>query len=232
MRIFARLSLLLLALCAVPGVALAHEEFLDHPAPPPGVAGSAPQTTVSEDPRGKWKFIASIATGNPHSDLDFFDRGGDTFASVGTLGAGPNGGGQTIIQLTQSGRIAPRYVGRQPSASCVVNEAAALGLQHDVESSPKGDTILNSFNPFASREDTKVIIDATDASGRCHDSQFFGGASALATFAPMTASSSWAATISETGGSPSPAGAGGSSSGGGDSSRAQAASSARYPIWA
>ena len=36
-----------------------------------------------------------------------------------------------------------------PSASCVSNPVAALGLQHDVEATPKGGTILNTFNPSA-----------------------------------------------------------------------------------
>ncbi len=175
MRLFVRplLAALAAALILPSAAAFAHE-LLDHPAPPPGNA-SAPPTILSQAPAGKWELISSIATGNPHSDLDFFQRNGETFASVGTLGAGPNGGGQTIIQLTDKGKVAPKYVAAHPSASCVVNEAAALGLQHDVESSPKGGTILNSFNPAAAPGEAKIIIDATDATGRCHDSMFFGG---------------------------------------------------------
>ena len=34
-----------------------------------------------------------------------------------------------------------------PSASCVSDPSAALGLQHDVEATPKGGAILNTFNP-------------------------------------------------------------------------------------
>jgi len=32
------------------------------------------------------------------TDLDFFTRGGNTYASVGTLGQGNNRGGQTIAR--------------------------------------------------------------------------------------------------------------------------------------
>ena len=60
------------------------------------------------------------------------------YASAGTLGTGPNGGGQTIVQLTEGGEVKPKYVGAQPSASCLSNPSAALGLQHDAEASPKG----------------------------------------------------------------------------------------------
>ncbi|HEX2086289.1 MAG TPA: hypothetical protein VHF89_11450, partial [Solirubrobacteraceae bacterium] len=122
-----------------------------------------------------WEFVTSIATGNPHTDLDFFTNNGDTYAAVGTLGVAPNGGGQTIVQLTDGEEIRPRFVSQAPTASCVANEAAALGLQHDAEASPKGGQILNSFNPYAHPGDAQVVVDATDAQGRCHDQMRFGG---------------------------------------------------------
>jgi len=163
----------LAAALLLPAIAAGHELF-DH-APPTVSGGSGPRAVTSQAPAGAWEFVSSITTGNPHSDLDFFTRGGETYASVGTLGAGPNGGGQTIIQLTQNGgQVQPRFVGSHPSASCVTNEAEALGLQHDVESAPKGTTLLNTANPFADRSDTQIIVDATDSIGRCHDSTTFG----------------------------------------------------------
>jgi hypothetical protein len=106
-------------------------------------------------PGAKWKLVTTFPTGNPHTDLDFFTWGGDTYASVGTLAVGPNAGGQTIVQLTRSGRVEPRLVAGHPSASCLSNPSAALGLQHDVEATPKADA--------------QLLIDATDAAGRCHD---------------------------------------------------------------
>ncbi len=158
---------------AVPASASAHELF-DHAAP--SVAPTSTPLTQSQSggPGAKWEFIRSIATGNPHTDLDFFTKNGDTYASAGTLGVAPNGGGQTIIKLTSGDRVDPRFVSQAPTASCVANEAAALGLQHDVEASPKGGALLNAENPSADRRDAQVIVDATDAMGRCHDSQYFG----------------------------------------------------------
>ncbi len=164
------------AVLAVPGVARAHDLF-DHQ--PPSV--TPPPLPVKQaqygGPGAKWEFVDSVVTGNPQSDLDFFSSGGETFLSAGTLGVAPNGGGQTIVRLTDGERVDPEIVSQAPTASCVANEAAALGLQHDVEASPKGGTILNATNPRAARGDAQIIVDATDAQGRCHDSQFFGGVS-------------------------------------------------------
>jgi len=177
MRLLLRFFAAALALAALglPAVAFGHELF-DHPFTGFG-SGSAPPGPLYEGGEGAtWEFVDSILTGNPHTDLDFFTRGGETFASVGTLGGATNGGGQTIVQLTTNGGkdVDPSLVSQHPSASCVTNEAEALGLQHDVEAAPKGNAILNTTNPFADTRDTQVIVDATDAAGRCHDSMFAG----------------------------------------------------------
>lgn len=74
---------------------------------------------------------------------------------MGTLGIGPNAGGQTIVRLTQAGNVDPEFVSAHPSASCLSDPNQALGLQHDVEATPKGDAILNAPNPFAARSDTR-----------------------------------------------------------------------------
>jgi hypothetical protein len=47
-----------------------------------------------------------------------------------------------------------------PSASCLSNPGAALGLQHDIEATPKAET--------------QLLLDATDAAGRCHDQGTLG----------------------------------------------------------
>jgi hypothetical protein len=123
-----------------------------------------------------WQFVATIFTGNPHTDLDFFTQRGETFASVGTLGFGPNGGGQTIVQLTKNGEIGPltpKFVSAHGSAFCPSNPIETLSLQHDVEATPKGNALLNTTWPFSVRRDTQLLVDATDAPGRCHDN---GGA--------------------------------------------------------
>jgi hypothetical protein len=165
----------LAALALLPSAALAHELF-DHSAP--NLGGMPAPTTAGAQMGGEgaqWEFVESIATGNPHTDLDFFTNGGDTYLTAGTLGVAPNGGGQTIVRLTQGGEVAPELVAQAPTASCISNEAAALGLQHDAEASPKGASPLNTFNPFAPNQDAQVVVDATDANGRCHDQSRFGG---------------------------------------------------------
>lgn len=156
---------LMLAVAAPAG---AHELF-DHDAPAFAPTTPPSPTFLSGGDGASWELVATIPTGNPHTDLDFFTQGEETYASVGTLAVGPNAGGQTIVQLTEGGEINPSFVSSHPSASCISNPAAALGLQHDVEASPKGDALLNTRNPFVDTSDTQLIIDATDAEGRCHD---------------------------------------------------------------
>ncbi len=151
---------------------------------PPGAHASAARGAAllerfnSGGPDAEWELVTTIPTGNPHTDIDFFTQGGDTFASVGTLGVGPNTGGQTIVQLTQGGVVEPEFLSGHGSASCLSNPADATALQHDVEATPKGGAILNTENPFADTSDTQLLIDATDAAGRCHDQGDFGLAGA------------------------------------------------------
>ena len=146
-------------------------ELYDHLAP--GFAPTTPpDATANQSPLLAWQFVATIPTGNPHTDLDYFTQKGETFASVGTLGFGPNGGGQTIVQLTKDGGIGPltpKFVSAHGSAFCPSNPVETLSLQHDVEATPKGQALLNTRYPFAVRKDTQLLVDATDAPGRCHD---------------------------------------------------------------
>ena len=160
------------AALGIPALAAGHE--LDHPAPAFHPATPPPSGLQSGGTGAKWKLVETIATGNPQTDLDFFTHGGDTYASVGTLAVGPNSGGQTIVRLTRKGQVDPQFVSSHPSASCVSNPEAALGLQHDVEATPKGNAILNTKNPFADRRPAQLVIDATDAPGRCHDQGILG----------------------------------------------------------
>lgn len=152
---------------AFAGGAAGHE--LDHPAPLVKANAAIGTGLNAGGPGATWKLLTTFPTGNPHTDLDFFTSDGETYASVGTLAIGPNAGGQTIVQLTQRGQVEPRIVASHPSASCLSNPSAALSLQHDVEATPKGNAILNATNPAAVRTDTQLLLDATDAAGRCHD---------------------------------------------------------------
>ncbi len=174
-------------LLAVPGSAMAGHGLaamkaatLDHPAPAVAAPIGLP-LAQSGGPGAQWEYIASFATGDPHTDLDFFTQRGETYVSVGTLGIGANGAGQTIFQLTSRGSVQPRYISNQPSAECTSEPSQALGLQHDVEATPKGGAILNAENPSAVRSDTQLLVDATDNPGRCHDQ----GSAAGITAAPQ-----------------------------------------------
>jgi hypothetical protein len=167
---------------AMPGAAVAHDKGLDHPAP-----GSSPLTVPlsgavnSGGPGADWEPIATIPTGNPHTDIEFFDKavepGGpvETFAAVGTLAAGGNGGGQSIVQLTSTNaegeqEVDPSFFSAHPSATCVTDPESALGLQHDVEATPKGAGLNNgSYLPPGVTGEAQLVIDATDNEGRCHD---------------------------------------------------------------
>ena len=149
--------------------------YFDHPAPSFSAAAPPSPSFASGGEGAKWELITSIPTGNPHTDIDFFTQGIQTFASVGTLGTGPNGGGQTIVRLVNAdGEVDPGFVKGHPSATCLSNPAAVLGLQHDVEATPKGDAILNERNPSAVRQDAQLLVDATDSRGRCHDELALG----------------------------------------------------------
>ena len=172
-----RIAFLLLAATAslLPATkALAgHALKLDHPYP--SFSTGTPDPTFRAGGDGaSWELVATFPTGNPHTDIDFFTRDGETYMSAGTLGAGPNGGGQTILRLTDRGEVRPAFVAGHPSAACPSNPNSALGLQHDVEATPKGGAVLNAANAYAVRSDTQLLLDASDADGRCHDGGTFG----------------------------------------------------------
>ena len=72
---------------------------------------------------------------------------------------------------------ARRFVSAHPSAACGSELSNALGLQHDVEATPKGNVIFNATFPAGVKPvktDAKLLLDATDASGRCHDAATAG----------------------------------------------------------
>jgi hypothetical protein len=174
-------ALTLAASLGLTAAAAAHDLDLDH-AGPSFTTGVPVGTFISGGPGATWKLVKTFPTGNPHTDLDFFTQRGETYVAAGTLATGPNGGGQTIFRLTHDGEVvenpahpgSPQFVSNHPSAFCVSDPVAALGLQHDVEATPKGNVIFNTFVPNAVKKDAQLLLDATDNEGRCHDSQFFG----------------------------------------------------------
>lgn len=120
---------------------------------------------------GTWEHITNFS-GNPASgetltgggtDLEFFATASGIFATAGTLGQGPEGHiGQRIIQLTEGDVVNPQWAFDHGSAACETNNPGGVtGLQHDAQ--------VTRFSR------SKVIIDTTDATGRCHDSGALGG---------------------------------------------------------
>ena len=143
-----------LALLA-PGTALADHTnpngLLSPVIPQPG----SPALTSGE---GKWEFIENLGP-MQGTDLEFFTKKGIQYVAAGTLGQAPSNTpafvGQRIVQLTDAtGKIDPKVVADHGSARCDAN-SSATGLQHDVQAVPVVETDL--------------IIDTTDATGRCHD---------------------------------------------------------------
>ncbi|MDQ3986187.1 MAG: hypothetical protein M3280_06770 [Actinomycetota bacterium] len=106
---------------------------------------------------GEWTYIKGFPP-NPGTDLRFFKKGPVTYASSGTLGqADEEHVGQRILRLVnRHGIVRPKWLADHGSANCpTANPGGTLGLQHDVQVTPK------------SRP--QLIVDATDATGRCHD---------------------------------------------------------------
>jgi len=112
---------------------------------------------------GTWRHIANFPGGASNAltgggtDLEFFSPHGtnDVYGAFGTLGQDDVGSiGQRILQLTQGGSVAPRWVADHGSARCQAS-TSTTGLQHDSQ--------------IASIGRVRLLTDTTDARGRCHD---------------------------------------------------------------
>nr|MBV6628981.1 hypothetical protein [Oceanococcus sp. HetDA_MAG_MS8] len=145
--------------------------FADHGPGELGVVNAPTASTLNSGGDGAvWEVFTSLNSANPHSDLDYFRVDGDYYVAAGTLAIGPNEGGQVIYRLTQNGELDPSFVAAHGSAACVTDASAALALQHDVEVTPKGDVLFNTdWKGMANTGRPQILIDATDAPGRCHD---------------------------------------------------------------
>ena len=110
---------------------------------------------------GEWEHIANFPF-NIASDVKFFTKDGVQYANQGTLGQGPNLGvsaahvGQRIVRLyNEEGELDPRIRADHGSAACNSPATSATGLQHDGRATPQSDP--------------EILLDTTDAVGRCHD---------------------------------------------------------------
>ena len=106
---------------------------------------------------GTWEFIRNFPP-NPGTDLKFFKKNKKLYAASGSLGqADEQHVGQRIIRLVNAkGKVAPKWVADHGSANCpTANPSGTTGLQHD-------EILVPKKNP-------RLMIDTTDATGRCHD---------------------------------------------------------------
>ena len=135
--------------------------YADHTNPSTPLAptdGPSPPSFITNG-EGEWEFIRNFPA-NPGSDNKVFTKGGGTFVSSGTLGQAEEGHvGQRIVRLGDAkakGTINPQWVADHGSAACATaNPGGTLGLQHDAAVTPQNNA--------------QLIIDTTDATGRCHD---------------------------------------------------------------
>lgn len=162
-----RLARLLVAASFIPLLGgIAPPAAADHTDPRPPLApaeGATAEGIARGD--GTWKHVANFPGGASNAltgggtDLEFFSPHGtaDIFGAFGTLGQDDAGSvGQRIIQLTQDGKVTPRWVADHGSAHCPTeNPGATLGLQHDSQ--------------ILSQGRVRLLTDTTDATGRCHD---------------------------------------------------------------
>lgn len=129
----------------------------DHtdPREPLAPAEGAPAEGITRG-EGTWQHLRHFGP-SPGSDVTFFASGGTTYAANGTLGQAPAGHvGQRITKLVDpDGTVSPAWVADHGSAACDVRSTSATGLQHDQFAVPP--------------EDPELLVDTTDATGRCHD---------------------------------------------------------------
>jgi hypothetical protein len=143
---------------------------------PPGPFSPTTESTQAGAPfgTGTWTHITNFPP-NPGSDFALFrGRDREIYASSGTLGGGDEGHvGQRITRLTnnQGNVVNPTWVADHGSANCSgAGNTGNLGLQHDAAAAGAFRTTSRPTSiPGVQTLDTQLIIDATDATGRCHD---------------------------------------------------------------
>ena len=137
----------------------AHADHTDPSSPisPLAPQPSQPALTAGE---GTWEHVGNLGP-MQGTDLEPFTVRGTTYVAGGTLGQGPDGVpgfvGQRIVQLTDASGapVQPTVVADHGSAACEQPATGVTGLQHDVQAVP--------------RTGTELLVDTTDAVGRCHD---------------------------------------------------------------
>lgn len=172
------LSFVLAAAAVVPALpAAADHTNPNEPVVPPDPAFFGEATTTGE---GKWEFIknfpapvgnALLGSGTDHK---VFRIGDNIYAAAGTLGQGNEFHiGQRIVRLTDGEKVDPVWVADHGSAACTPANASVTGLQHDPAVAGMPDRrALRGIDALAAQSLAvipEVLIDTTDATGRCHD---------------------------------------------------------------
>lgn len=156
-------SIFISAILVGGALATAPQALADHTDPRAELSPTEGPSGVEGVTRGEgsWHHFRQFPP-NPGTDVMIFRKGGKRsrkiFGSSGTLGQGEAGHvGQRMIQLTNAkGKVNPRWRADHGSAACETsNPSGVTGLQHDQTVTPKK-------NP-------RLMIDTTDATGRCHD---------------------------------------------------------------
>jgi hypothetical protein len=152
------LFLVLLAMIAgfLPGATAVHADHTD-PRTPLWATEGEPPAEILTTGIGEWEFIKNFPA-NPGTDVKLFTRKNSVLASSGTLGQADEAHvGQRIVRLTgRRGAVAPLWLADHGSANCLTeNPGGTTGLQHDA-------AVDTPNNPT-------LLIDTTDATGRCHD---------------------------------------------------------------
>ncbi len=144
-----------LTLSAVPASA-DHTDPLSPIAPlSPGLPGT-PAATFGT---GTWEYITNFPP-NPGTDLELWKDGDDVYAATGTLGQADDAAvGQRILRLVDDGAVNPQWVADHGSAACTLGSTSVTGLQHDSQIAGMPGSALNH----------QLLVDTTDATGRCHD---------------------------------------------------------------
>ncbi|MGH2739687.1 MAG: hypothetical protein ACRDH6_04290 [Actinomycetota bacterium] len=138
----------------------------------PGFPGETPLITGE----GTWELLANFPyppVDGGGSDHKFFTMEGDIYAAVGTLGQHDAAIGQRILKLTEEGTVNPTWVADHGSAACPPANASVTGLQHDQAFlGTISKKMLKRIEKVPARSlvvTPEVMLDATDATGRCHD---------------------------------------------------------------
>lgn len=168
------LSLLSVGAAAVP--ALADHTDPSEPLVPLEPAHTGEQAIVRGS--GTFTFLRNFpaptgaALAGSGTDHRYFRRGDRLYVSVGTLSQGDVGTvGQRIFLLEDDGKVDPRWVADHGSAACTIQNTAITGLQHDaaILGMPRRNVTPAEVASRSLAVKPELIVDTTDATGRCHD---------------------------------------------------------------